>query len=120
MLLQSIPGTTLLDVGRGIISLVPLSLLLLTISVVVSGVPVWIELHVFLSLLPGLLIILGLLLSRQSMPPPPQDLIDGRRLLQRTLSLHYGSHLSHVQHEGIQRLLDMVLLLGSNVLLVIH
>ena len=48
--------------------------------------------------------------------PSPQDLIDGSRLFKRTFGLHYGTHFLHVEHESVQRLLDVVyiLLLGWN------
>lgn len=43
--------------------------------------------------------------------PPAQDLVDGSALLQRALGHHLGPHLLHVQHEGIERLLDVGFLL---------
>lgn len=48
--------------------------------------------------------------------PPAQDLVDGCALLQRALGHHLGPHLLHVQHEGVERLLDVGLLL----LLLLH
>lgn len=48
--------------------------------------------------------------------PSAQDLVDGCALLQRALSHHLGPHLLHVQHERIERLLDVGLLL----LLLLH
>ena len=33
--------------------------------------------------------------------PPPQDLVDGGALLQRTLGHHVGPHLFHIQHESV-------------------
>ncbi len=49
-------------------SLPPLLLLLEPESVVVSGVPVRVHLHVLLPLHPRLLVILGLLLATQTVP----------------------------------------------------
>lgn len=43
--------------------------------------------------------------------PSTQDLIDGRGLLKRTFGLHHGTHLLHVEHESVEGLLDVVLLL---------
>lgn len=43
--------------------------------------------------------------------PPAQDLVDGSTFLQRALGHHLGPHLLHVQHEGIERLLDVGFLL---------
>lgn len=92
-----------------------------------------------LPLLPGQLVVLGLLFSRQVVPlrergsetrgsgqrrgrgptrpggqgPPylsPQDLVNGRAFLQGALGHHLGPHLLHIQHEGIQRLLHVGLL----------
>lgn len=39
-----------------------------------------------------------------------QDLVNGRTFLQGALSHHLGSHLLHIQHEGVQRLLHVGLL----------
>ena len=39
--------------------------------------------------------------------PSSEDLVDGRRLLQRALGLNDRSHLFHVEHERVQRLLDV-------------
>ena len=41
--------------------------------------------------------------------PSSENLIDGRRLLQRALGLDHRPHLLHVEHERVQRLLDVVL-----------
>jgi hypothetical protein len=41
--------------------------------------------------------------------PSAQDLVDGGRLLERALGLHHWPHLLHVEHERVQRLLDVVL-----------
>ena len=41
---------------------------------------------------------------------PAEDLVDGRRLLEGALRHHLGAHLLHVQHEGVERLLDVGLL----------
>lgn len=50
--------------------------------------------------------------------PSSKDLVDGRALFQSALCHHFGSHLLHIQHKSIQRLLDMRLLvlffLGRN------
>ena len=43
--------------------------------------------------------------------PSAEDLVDGRRLLERALGLNDGPHLLHVEHERVQRLLDVVHLL---------
>lgn len=43
--------------------------------------------------------------------PPAEYLVDGRALLQRTLRNHLRPHLLHVQHEGVQGLLDVRLFL---------
>ena len=40
--------------------------------------------------------------------PSAEDLVDGRRLLERALGNDLGPHLLHVEHEGVQRLLDVV------------
>jgi hypothetical protein len=42
--------------------------------------------------------------------PSAEDLIDGGRLLERALGLNDRPHLLHVEHERVQRLLDVVLL----------
>ena len=42
--------------------------------------------------------------------PPAEDLVDGGGLLERALGLHHRPHLLHVQHERVQRLLDVRLL----------
>ena len=42
--------------------------------------------------------------------PPSENLVDGRRLLQRALRHDLGPHLLHVEHERVQRLLDVRLL----------
>lgn len=42
--------------------------------------------------------------------PSSEDLVDGSALFQGALCHHFGSHLLHVEHEGVQRLLDMRLL----------
>ena len=42
--------------------------------------------------------------------PSAEDLVDGRRLLERALGLNDGPHLLHVEHERVQRLLDVRLL----------
>lgn len=39
--------------------------------------------------------------------PSSQDLIDGSALLQRALGDHIRTHLFHVEHEGVKRLLDV-------------
>lgn len=104
--------------------LVSLLLLLLAMDgVVVPSAPAGVELHVKLPLLAGQLIVLGLLLPRQSMPPSAQDLVDGSTLLERAFLDHTGSHLLHVQHERIERLLDVLLFvlgfLGRKLLLLL-
>lgn len=38
--------------------------------------------------------------------PSAQDLVDGSTLLERALCYDLGSHLLHVQHEGVEGLLD--------------
>lgn len=43
--------------------------------------------------------------------PPPEDLVDGGAFLQCTLCHHLGPHFLHVEHEGVQRLLYVHLLL---------
>ena len=43
--------------------------------------------------------------------PSSEDLVDGRRLLQGALGLNDRPHLLHVEHERVQRLLDVRLLL---------
>lgn len=40
--------------------------------------------------------------------PSPEDLVDGRALLEGALSDYLGTHFLHVQHEGIEGLLDVV------------
>ena len=42
---------------------------------------------------------------------PAQDLVDGGAFFERALRHHLGPHLLHVQHEGVQRLLDVRLFL---------
>jgi hypothetical protein len=55
--------------GTWIVGLVALPLLLLeAVAVVVAGVPVRVHLEVALALLPGLLVVLGLLLAGQAVP----------------------------------------------------
>ena len=50
-------------------ALVPFPLLLLgPVAVVVTGVPVWVHLHVLLTFQSGLLVILGLLVTTQAVP----------------------------------------------------
>lgn len=39
--------------------------------------------------------------------PSSEDLIDGGALFQSALRHYFGSHLLHVQHESVQRLLDV-------------
>jgi len=39
--------------------------------------------------------------------PSSKDLVDGSALLQSALCHYFGSHLLHIQHESIQRFLDM-------------
>lgn len=39
--------------------------------------------------------------------PSSEDLVDGSALFQSALGHHFGSHLLHIQHESIQRFLDM-------------
>lgn len=39
--------------------------------------------------------------------PSAQDLVDGGALLERAFSHHVSAHLLHVQHERVQRLLDV-------------
>lgn len=89
-----------------------------------------------LPLFPGQLVVFGLFLSRQRMPlltkarpisevcqtldsvcvcvcniyPSSKDLVDGSALFQGALCHHFGSHLLHIQHESVQRFLDMRLL----------
>lgn len=78
LLVQSVSGPAFLHIRSGIITLVALSfLLLLSVSVVVARVPVRIHLHVPLSLLTRLLVVFGLLLARQAVPPTAQYLVDG-------------------------------------------
>lgn len=48
--------------------------------------------------------------ARGTTHPSSQYLVDGRRLLEGALRDHLRPHLLHVQHEGIQRLLDVRLL----------
>lgn len=33
--------------------------------------------------------------------PPPEDLIDRGAFLQRAFGHHIGTHLFHIQHEGV-------------------
>lgn len=89
--------------------LVPFPLLLL--PVVIPCGPAGVQLHVELPLLPRQLVVFCLLLSRQRVPPPAQDLVDGRALLQRALGHDLRSHFLHIQHERIQRFLYVGLLL---------
>ena len=42
---------------------------------------------------------------------PTQDLVDGSAFFERALRHHLSAHLLHVQHEGVQRLLDVRLFL---------
>lgn len=42
--------------------------------------------------------------------PSSKDLVDGSALFQSALCHYFGSHLLHIQHESIQRFLDMRLL----------
>ena len=42
--------------------------------------------------------------------PSSEDLVDGGGFLERALGLDDGPHLLHVEHEGVQRLLDVGLL----------
>jgi hypothetical protein len=42
--------------------------------------------------------------------PSTEDLVDGGGFLERALRLHHGPHLLHVEHERVQRLLDVRLL----------
>lgn len=42
--------------------------------------------------------------------PSAENLVDGRRLLQRTLGHDLGPHFLHVQHESVERFLYMRLL----------
>ena len=51
--------------------------------------------------------------------PPPEDLVDGCGLLEGALGLHHRPHLLHVQHEGVQRLLDVRLLLLRGVVVLV-
>ena len=60
-----------------------------------------------------------MLLPGQAVPPPAQDLIDGGGLLQGALSLDHWPHLLHVQHEGIEWLLDMGPFLAAKVVFVL-
>lgn len=46
--------------------------------------------------------------------PSPQYLVDSRALLKRTLCHHLCPHFFHVQHERVQRFLDVRLLLIYN------
>ncbi len=39
--------------------------------------------------------------------PSSKDLVDGSALFQSALCHYFGSHLLHIQHESIQRFLDM-------------
>lgn len=39
--------------------------------------------------------------------PPTKDLIDGGALFQSALCHYFGSHLLHIQHESVQRFLDV-------------
>lgn len=42
--------------------------------------------------------------------PSSKDLVDGGALFQSALCHYFGSHLLHIQHERVQRFLDMRLL----------
>lgn len=42
--------------------------------------------------------------------PSSKNLVDGSALFQSALCHYFGSHLLHIQHESIQRFLDMRLL----------
>jgi hypothetical protein len=43
--------------------------------------------------------------------PSAEDLVDGGALFERAFGYHFGPHLLHVEHERVQRLLDVRLLL---------
>ena len=43
--------------------------------------------------------------------PSTEDLIDGGALLERALGHHFGPHLLHVEHKGVERLLNVRFLL---------
>lgn len=43
-----------------------------------------------------------------------EDLVDSGALLQRALRHHLGAHLLHVEHKGVQRLLDVWLFLCND------
>ena len=55
-------------------------------------------------------LIIGLLNSpsQTTAYPSAEDLVDGGRLLERALGNDLGPHLLHVEHESVQRLLDVV------------
>ena len=64
-----------------------------------------------LPLLARLVVVHALLLPRQRVPLAAQNLVNGGRLLERTLGHHLRPHLLHVQHERVQRLLHVAALL---------
>ena len=39
--------------------------------------------------------------------PSAEDLVDGGALFERAFGYHFGPHLLHVEHERVQRLLDV-------------
>ncbi len=51
--------------------------------------------------------------------PPAEDLVDGRRFLERALGHDLWAHLLHVEHEGVQGLLDVRPVVGGGALLLL-
>lgn len=45
--------------------------------------------------------------TRRTTHPSSEDLIDGGALFQSALCHYFGSHLLHIQHESVQRFLDV-------------
>lgn len=109
LLIQTVPGPAFLWIAAfSVQGLVSLALLLLALDgVVVTRTPPGVKLHVKLPLLARHLIVFALLFPAQSVPPPSQDLVDGRALFQCTLGYDFGTHLLHVEHESVQWLFDM-------------
>jgi len=122
LLVQSVSSSAFFHVRSWIVGFVSFSFLFfLSVSVVVPCVPVRVHLHVPLTLLPRFFVIFGLFFSGKAVPPPTQYLIDCGGLLERALCLHHRPHLLHVQHEGVERLLDVgLLLLGGVAVLVVR
>lgn len=112
LMIKSISSSALFHTSSWIVGFIPFSLLFLeTEAVIISRVPMRIHFHVFLTLTSSFFVILGLLFTRQIVPPSTQDLIDGSRLFKRTFGLHHGTHLFHVKHKRVQRFLDVILFL---------